>query len=125
MSELAQSVARAVEAMGGGDEDMPTTTKKRTRAPRAKKEKAEPRKRKAKDPVLVVAASKAASKNGEPRDASAGLRKAPKLKALLLSAAISRKVVLLALTSVDQDGWGYAEKREAERLVLRLEARGD
>lgn len=63
------------------------------------------------------------AKKGHDVEATAGLKDGPKLKALLLGAEISRKVVLKALTAPSIE-WTEVESHEVQRLVARLRARG-
>lgn len=106
MSDAAQAVARAVAAMdagqdpAGGTDDMAKKKNGKARKPRA-------------------------PKADRPRDATAGLKKNPKSKALFLNTDASREVVLKALRLALKDGetYGDAATVEARRLVARLEAR--
>jgi hypothetical protein len=69
-------------------------------------------------------ADEAPAKAKKPRSATAGIRQEPKLKALLLSSASSRAVVLKALQIAKDDAWTDMERAEVARLMARLMARG-
>lgn len=125
MSRAAQAVARAVKEMGDKKKVAKAAPKvthlkavkaRTTKETKVMDEAKKPRAKKAKEP-----------KEPKVRDPKAGIKSAPKLKALLLGAAISRETVSVALKAQlngEVVTFTDAQRAEAERLQARLAARG-
>lgn len=113
-----QAAATETPGVGGADTDMPKKTsqaKKKTAGPRAVKPRAEKKPR---------APRKAKALKKDAPDAAAGLRKHPKNKILYLNTATAFAVVRKALKAIVESLDGD-ELREAQRLILRIDARKD
>lgn len=123
MSQLAQSVERAVKEMIEKDR-----AKREQRSAKVRQPVREPQQQMGATAMAKTATTvrKRATKKKDTAEAGdnlGGIRKKPKNKVLFINTDLGRTVTYRALKASNEK-WTDDEQREVDRLIARLEARG-